>query len=148
MHHPIDRITHTMAFVTPVVEHWLENLNNLKTCPRLELVPRCKYSLLLIQQQHHLKYRRKLLQTDISFKVLYPADVWLSEMESSQKATGDLLFFKYFLYQYKMCSVLILLLVSAPSLCNDSFVCLRDPGCYAAMTSASVRDTQIHSVMW
>ena len=24
MHHPIDRITHTMAFVTPVVEHWLE----------------------------------------------------------------------------------------------------------------------------
>ena len=24
MHHPIDMITHTMAFVTPVVEHWLE----------------------------------------------------------------------------------------------------------------------------
>ena len=24
MHHPIDRITHAMAFVTPVVEHWLE----------------------------------------------------------------------------------------------------------------------------
>ena len=24
MHHPTDRITHTMAFVTPVVEHWLE----------------------------------------------------------------------------------------------------------------------------
>ena len=24
MHHPIDRITHTTAFVTPVVEHWLE----------------------------------------------------------------------------------------------------------------------------
>ena len=24
MHHPIDRIAHTMAFVTPVVEHWLE----------------------------------------------------------------------------------------------------------------------------
>ena len=24
MHHPKDRITHTMAFVTPVVEHWLE----------------------------------------------------------------------------------------------------------------------------
>ena len=27
MHHPIDRITHTMAFVTPVVEHWLEREN-------------------------------------------------------------------------------------------------------------------------
>ena len=24
MHHPTDRITHTMVFVTPVVEHWLE----------------------------------------------------------------------------------------------------------------------------
>ena len=24
MHHPTDSITHTMAFVTPVVEHWLE----------------------------------------------------------------------------------------------------------------------------
>ena len=24
MHHPIDRIIHTTAFVTPVVEHWLE----------------------------------------------------------------------------------------------------------------------------
>ena len=24
MHHPTDRMTHTTAFVTPVVEHWLE----------------------------------------------------------------------------------------------------------------------------
>ena len=24
MHHPTDRITHTTAVVTPVVEHWLE----------------------------------------------------------------------------------------------------------------------------
>ena len=24
MHHPTDRITHITAFVTPVVEHWLE----------------------------------------------------------------------------------------------------------------------------
>ena len=24
MHHPTDRMTYTMAFVTPVVEHWLE----------------------------------------------------------------------------------------------------------------------------
>ena len=24
MHHPTDRITHTTAFVTPVVGHWLE----------------------------------------------------------------------------------------------------------------------------
>ena len=24
MHHPTDRITHTTAFVTPIMEHWLE----------------------------------------------------------------------------------------------------------------------------
>ena len=24
MHHPIDMITHTTAFVTPVMEHWME----------------------------------------------------------------------------------------------------------------------------
>ena len=24
MHHPTDRVTHTTAFVTPVMEHWLE----------------------------------------------------------------------------------------------------------------------------
>ena len=24
MHHPTDRISHTLAFVTPVVDHWLE----------------------------------------------------------------------------------------------------------------------------
>ena len=24
MHHPTDRIAHTTAFVTPVIEHWLE----------------------------------------------------------------------------------------------------------------------------
>ena len=24
MHHPTDRIAHTTAFVTPVVEHWLK----------------------------------------------------------------------------------------------------------------------------
>ena len=26
MHHPTDRIAHTTAFVTPVVEHWLERV--------------------------------------------------------------------------------------------------------------------------
>ena len=30
MHHPTDRITHTTAFVTPVVEHWLERYNNVR----------------------------------------------------------------------------------------------------------------------
>ena len=30
MHHPTDRIAHTTAFVTPVVEHWLEREIGLK----------------------------------------------------------------------------------------------------------------------
>ena len=27
MHHPTDRIVHITAFVIPVVEHWLEQVN-------------------------------------------------------------------------------------------------------------------------
>ena len=50
MHHPTDRMTHTTAFVTPIVEHWLEqeiaqwvhsmkdrSLNTLVTLPSLIL---------------------------------------------------------------------------------------------------------------
>ena len=33
MHHPIDRIAHTTAFVTPVVEHWLEQEIDGATSP-------------------------------------------------------------------------------------------------------------------
>ena len=32
MHHPTDRITHTTAFVTQVMEHWLEREYKLKLC--------------------------------------------------------------------------------------------------------------------
>ena len=33
MHHPTDRIAHTTAFVTPVVEHWLERELAQWVCP-------------------------------------------------------------------------------------------------------------------
>ena len=33
MHHPTDRITHTMAFVMPDVEHWLEREIAEVRCP-------------------------------------------------------------------------------------------------------------------
>ena len=39
MHHPTDRITHTMAFVTPVVEHWLER----EIAQWVHCMQRCKY---------------------------------------------------------------------------------------------------------
>ena len=32
MHHPTDRIGHTMAFVTPVVEHWLGKMQSMHAC--------------------------------------------------------------------------------------------------------------------
>ena len=35
MHHRTDKITHSMAFLTPVVEHWLEreiNITNFVVC--------------------------------------------------------------------------------------------------------------------
>ena len=37
MHHSTDRITHTTAFVTPVVEHWLEQEIAQWVHPRKEL---------------------------------------------------------------------------------------------------------------
>ena len=30
MHHPTDRIIHTTTFVTPVVEHWLDNIVDIR----------------------------------------------------------------------------------------------------------------------
>ena len=38
MHHPTDRIAHTTAFVTPVVEHWLGQLMIKNTNPIINLV--------------------------------------------------------------------------------------------------------------
>ena len=38
MHHPTDRITHTTAFVTPVVEHWLEREIYTANKPRILIV--------------------------------------------------------------------------------------------------------------
>ena len=33
MHHPTERISHTTAFVTPLVEHWLERYEDkMATC--------------------------------------------------------------------------------------------------------------------
>ena len=43
MHHPTDRISHTTAFVTPVVEHWLEG-ESVRTDPLHCVVPVCPSS--------------------------------------------------------------------------------------------------------
>ena len=64
MHHPTDRIAHTTAFVTPVVEHWLEReivfiYIHFKgqapaPPPPPPLDPPLLYTNILIQYQLHL----------------------------------------------------------------------------------------------
>ena len=58
MHHPTDRITHTTAFVTPVVEHWLEReivavWRSVCSLVRVDYVLVCS-SLLLVYITLHL----------------------------------------------------------------------------------------------
>ena len=47
MHHPTDRITHTTAFVTPVVEHWLEREIAQWVHP-MKIDPTTKFEVLLL----------------------------------------------------------------------------------------------------
>ena len=67
MHHPTDRITQTMAFVTPVVEHWLEReiahwVHSMKdrsddpSQHERTLLPRSYISLQLDLESYHLYY--------------------------------------------------------------------------------------------
>ena len=48
MHHPTDRIVHTTAFVTPVVEHWLERVFYLMM-----------HSMVIKWQCRHLLHKNK-----------------------------------------------------------------------------------------
>ena len=63
MHHPNDRIAHTMAFVTPVMEHWLEReiaqwVHPMKDWPddpshhERTLLPQSYISLLCYKTRH------------------------------------------------------------------------------------------------
>ena len=64
MHHPTDRLAHTTAFVTPVVEHWLEREIAQWVHPMKDrsddpshhertLIPRRYISLPICQQETH-----------------------------------------------------------------------------------------------
>ena len=60
MHHPTDRITHTTAFVTPVVEHWLEREIGTEKDLVNQVFPtgvkeKASYTALLTWQQVHAK---------------------------------------------------------------------------------------------
>ena len=75
MHHPTDKIRHTTAFVTPVVEHWLEReiaqwvhpMKNRSDDPshhERTLLPRSYISL------HKLQRTIRLTATDKRFLVI------------------------------------------------------------------------------
>ena len=63
MHHPTDRIAHTTAFVTPVVEHWLEQEIAQWVHPMNDRFD---------DPSHH---ERTLLPRSYIFYLMYPNDV-------------------------------------------------------------------------
>ena len=82
MHHPTDKITHTMAFVTPVVEHWLERERAQWVHPMKDrsddpshhertLLPRSYISVRVIYPGTQLKFKylkqNRVISTNNSF---------------------------------------------------------------------------------
>ena len=59
MHHPTDRITHTTAFVTPVVEHWMERVRQESNIPILLLCYEQCLGILVEEIMVNLTVKRK-----------------------------------------------------------------------------------------
>ena len=101
MHHPTDRIAHTTAFVTPVVEHWLEREIAQWVHPMKDrsddpshhertLLPR-SYILLLIQSREMdglIQDRvEKVFKARLTTSMIYRNLFWLQEDCHSQDFT-------------------------------------------------------------
>ena len=56
MHHPTDRIAHTTAFVTPVVEHWLEREGLLRSYKSHESVFNSNWRISSLKKFNYLWY--------------------------------------------------------------------------------------------
>ena len=66
MHHPTDRITHTTAFVTPVMEHWLEREIAQWVHPMKDQSnDPSHHERTLLPQSYKGSYRRKIVQVFI-----------------------------------------------------------------------------------
>ena len=68
MNHPTDRITHTTAFVTPVVEHWLEReiaqcVEPKQTRLKIERYLIRQYNIENVDNIIFFKYITKLIKT-------------------------------------------------------------------------------------
>ena len=96
MHHPTDRITHTTAFVTPVVEHWLEKncwvQRETKHSPFLVDVyikknkkKRTANAKLFEQHNVHLKNKTKVYWNRLRHTELKLPFIVLSELKKKRK---------------------------------------------------------------
>ena len=71
MHHPTDRITHTTAFVTPVVEHWVERVfYNITKKTRQEKTRQDNYILIRLREENDSGILDKVLKDNIVCKLL------------------------------------------------------------------------------
>ena len=74
MHHPTDTITHTMAFVTPVVEHWLEQEISMSRIS-ITVIKRCatclKQRILRVKSSNIVGYC-KLMSLKGTLAIVWP----------------------------------------------------------------------------
>ena len=71
MHHPTDRITHATAFVTPVVEHWLER--EIAQC-LLGRIQECVYTIKKTRRKEGRKEMFYLMTQQGFFYMHHPTD--------------------------------------------------------------------------
>ena len=71
MHHPTDRITHTTAFVTPVVEHWMEREIAQWVHPMKD------------RSDDPLHHEQTLLLLGVTRQYLQNVAMWLCQIDSS-----------------------------------------------------------------
>ena len=121
MHHPTDRIAHTMAFVTPVVGHWLEReiaqwVHPMKDDPshhKRMLLPQSYISLLLSEREREMFY---LTTHSTHFIYGYMAsDIWLRTILIVRKETCC----RHIGYYYRL-TARVLLYAPSHSLCYTS----------------------------
>ena len=55
MHHPTDKIAHTTAFVTPVVEHWLEREIAKYRTRQIKATETSKFVISLLHEYMHFE---------------------------------------------------------------------------------------------
>ena len=67
MHHPTDRITHTTAFVTPVVGHWLEREIAQKGPPR-QIDPMTHHTM--SERSYHRSISRSISHVSIYISLI------------------------------------------------------------------------------